>query len=196
MTAVLASPTLSQKAPPYDPGEFWDEMFEAPGVVRPHYRGLAERLATLGEAEVTTRQHAAELSFQSRGVTFAVNQGSQGVEKIMPFDLVPRMLLADEWSTIDRGLDERIPARGLKLALDALHGLGGHGSLIVGLPVSRQVAIGIGNPGNRFDETYAGPITGTGTIPESFRAVTFDVTRGRDPRAAGASIMCNQASAR
>ena len=74
MTAVLASPTLSQKAPTYDPGEFWDEMFEAPGVVRPHYRALAERLATLGETEVTTRQHAAELSFQSRGVTFAVNR--------------------------------------------------------------------------------------------------------------------------
>ncbi len=42
-------------------------------------------------------QRAAELSFQSRGITFAVNQGPDGVEKIMPFDLVPRLLRADEW---------------------------------------------------------------------------------------------------
>src|SRR3712207_4318785 len=83
--------------PPYDPADFWDEMFEAPDRVRPHYAQLARRLATLGPEEVARRQAAAELSFQVRGITFAVNQGAEGIEKIMPFDLVPRMIRADEW---------------------------------------------------------------------------------------------------
>src|SRR5260370_31437464 len=110
MTAVLSPSPTALAAPPYDPGAFWDEMFEASDVVRPHYQAIAARLATLGEAEVATRQHAAELSFQARGVTFAVNQDSQGVEKIMPFDLVPRLLRADEWQTIERGLEQRVRA--------------------------------------------------------------------------------------
>ena len=47
--------------PDYDPGVFWDEMFEAPGVVRPHYATLARCLATLSSADVARRQRAAEL---------------------------------------------------------------------------------------------------------------------------------------
>jgi uncharacterized circularly permuted ATP-grasp superfamily protein len=115
MSAVLSALLTAPAAPPYDPGQFWDEMFAAPDEVRPHYRALAALLATLGPADVATRQQAAELSFQARGVTFAVNQGAQGVEKIMPFDLVPRMLRADEWSLIERGLEQRVRALNLFL---------------------------------------------------------------------------------
>jgi uncharacterized circularly permuted ATP-grasp superfamily protein len=75
-------------------------MFETPDHVRPHYRALARRLAVLRPDEVTRRQRAADLSFESRGITFAVNQGPEGVEKIMPFDLVPRLIRADEWRHI------------------------------------------------------------------------------------------------
>jgi uncharacterized circularly permuted ATP-grasp superfamily protein len=114
VTVSLIPPALID-APPYDPGEFWDEMFEARDRVRPHYNPLARLLATLGPDEVATRQHAAELSFQARGVTFAVNQGSEGVEKIMPFDMVPRLLRADEWQTIERGLEQRVLALNLFL---------------------------------------------------------------------------------
>jgi uncharacterized circularly permuted ATP-grasp superfamily protein len=97
---------------------FWDEMFEAPGRVRPHYAALARHLGTLSEAEVARRQRAAEFSFQSRGITFAVNQGiegAQGVEKIMPFDLIPRLVSAAEWATIERGLEQRVRALNLFL---------------------------------------------------------------------------------
>ncbi|MBI2755908.1 MAG: circularly permuted type 2 ATP-grasp protein [Chloroflexi bacterium] len=90
-------------------------MFEAPGRVRPHYAPLARRLATLSPAEVERRQRTADLSFQARGITFAVNQGSEGVEKIMPFDLVPRILTAAEWRTIERGLEQRVRALNLFL---------------------------------------------------------------------------------
>ena len=101
--------------PRYDPGAFWDEMFEAPGIVRPHYQTLARRLATLSSADVARRQRAAELSFTVRGITFAVNQGAEGVEKIMPFDLIPRIIQADEWTRIERGLEQRVRALNLFL---------------------------------------------------------------------------------
>jgi len=102
-------------APSYDPEGFWDEMFDAQGRVRPHYAALAQRLASLNPAEVARRQRAAELSFQARGITFAVNQDPNGVEKIIPFDLIPRLIRADEWRRIERGLEQRVRALNLFL---------------------------------------------------------------------------------
>src|SRR5256885_11353851 len=101
--------------PAYAPGAFWDEMFEAPGQVRPHYAALARRLATLGAPDVAKRQRAAELSFQAQGITFSVNQDPSGPEKTMPFDLIPRIVLADEWARIERGLQQRVRALNLFL---------------------------------------------------------------------------------
>jgi uncharacterized circularly permuted ATP-grasp superfamily protein len=100
---------------PYDPGAFWDEMFARPGQVRDFYGPLAAALSTLSPPDVARRQRAAELSFQARGITFAVNQGLEGVEKIMPFDLVPRILTAQEWRTVERGLEQRVRALNLFL---------------------------------------------------------------------------------
>jgi uncharacterized circularly permuted ATP-grasp superfamily protein len=117
MAAVLPYVPISAStaAPAYDPGQFWDEMFQAPDHVRPHYRALADLLATLDPHEVAARQRAAELSFQARGVTFSVYQNAHGTEQIMPFDLVPRVLLADEWRQVERGLEQRVRALNLFL---------------------------------------------------------------------------------
>jgi uncharacterized circularly permuted ATP-grasp superfamily protein len=101
--------------PSYAPGEFWDEMFEAPGQVRPHYADLARRLATLSAADVQKRQRAADLSFQAQGITFSVNQDPIGPEKTMPFDLVPRIVTAEEWTRLERGLEQRVRALNLFL---------------------------------------------------------------------------------
>ena len=100
---------------PYQLDEFWDEMFEAPDRVRPHYAALSEALAMLSPADVERRQAAADLSFAARGVTFAVNQGAEGADKVMPFDLVPRIITAREWRTIERGLEQRVRALNLFL---------------------------------------------------------------------------------
>ena len=54
------------------------------------------------------RRRAADLSFRIGGITFAVNQGAEGVEKIMPFDLVPRVIVPEEWDRVSRGLEQRI----------------------------------------------------------------------------------------
>lgn len=114
MTATRA-PGTEASLPDYDPGDFWDEMFESSDRVRPPYAALAQQLATLTPDEVAQRQRAADLSFQSRGITFAVNQGPEGVEKIMPFDLVPRLIPPDEWRRIERGLEQRVRALNLFL---------------------------------------------------------------------------------
>jgi uncharacterized circularly permuted ATP-grasp superfamily protein len=111
----VAAPQLAG----YDPGGFWDEMFLDGGGVRDHYAPLASRIAGLSAQDVARRQLAAELSFQARGITFAVNQDPSGIEKIIPFDLVPRLITPEEWRRIERGLEQRV--RALNLFLDDVY---------------------------------------------------------------------------
>jgi uncharacterized circularly permuted ATP-grasp superfamily protein len=115
---AAAPPVHAARAPavpPYDPGPFWDEAFGAPGVLRPHYAALGRRLAAVGPAEVERRQRAADTSFMVGGITFAVAFGDEGVEKIMPFDLVPRLVVPAEWERVERGLAQRVRALNLFL---------------------------------------------------------------------------------
>ncbi len=115
MSSVGFEPNGTSSAAGYATDGFWDEMFSASGEVRPEYRALARQLAELRPAELERRQRAADASFRTRGITFAVNQDSEGVEKIMPFDLVPRIITAAEWRTIERGLEQRVRALNLFL---------------------------------------------------------------------------------
>src|SRR5687768_5412199 len=101
--------------PRYDPGDFWDEMFEPDAAARALYRKLAQRLQGLSSDAVARRQQAADLSFQARGITFAVNQDPSGIEKILPFDLIPRIISPSEWQRIERGLEQRVRALNLFL---------------------------------------------------------------------------------
>jgi uncharacterized circularly permuted ATP-grasp superfamily protein len=112
---MSAPPRVAATVPTYSPDGFWDEMFEAPGRVRPHYVDLARRLATLAAPDVAKRQRAADLSFQAQGITFSVNQDPSGPEKTMPFDLIPRIVEAEEWARIERGLEQRVRALNLFL---------------------------------------------------------------------------------
>ena len=106
---------MSLLSNPYDPGEFFDEMYEASGVVRPHYRSLVERLGTLPLPEFERRRAAVDLAFLRRGVTFTVYNDSEGTERIFPFDLIPRIIPAHEWARLEAGLIQRITALNLFL---------------------------------------------------------------------------------
>jgi uncharacterized circularly permuted ATP-grasp superfamily protein len=87
----------------------FDEMFEAPDKPRPHYAPVLERVFSLGPATIQRRRHLADLSFRNLGITFTVySDQASGVERIFPFDLVPRILPAAEWETIEAGLIQRI----------------------------------------------------------------------------------------
>lgn len=104
----------------YQYSDAYDEMFSLEGAARVQYRALIERLLQLSPEEILTRQQAAELSFLHQGITFTV-YGREGTdEHIMPFDLLPRMLTAGEWGTLEKGLTQRIMA--LNLFLKDIYG--------------------------------------------------------------------------
>ena len=99
----------------YDPGCFFDEMFEARGRVRPHYGELARRLAALSPEEFARKKNLADKTYLAQGITFTVYQGDEGTERIFPFDLIPRVIPAAEWELIARGLKQRLVALNLFL---------------------------------------------------------------------------------
>jgi uncharacterized circularly permuted ATP-grasp superfamily protein len=94
----------------YEVGEFFDEMFGENGKPRASARKLVNNIENLPEGELLSRQRAAERALLQMGITFNVYGESAGVEKIFPFDLVPRIVAASEWTRIERGLKQRITA--------------------------------------------------------------------------------------
>ena len=99
----------------YQPDDFFDEMFSAPGQARPHYETLLNRFREMGREEFGRKRLLADQSFLSQGITFTVYNDSRGTEKIFPFDLIPRIIPADEWDLLERGLTQRIRALNLFL---------------------------------------------------------------------------------
>jgi uncharacterized circularly permuted ATP-grasp superfamily protein len=99
----------------YDPHSAYDEMFEAAGRPRPHYHALLEELASVTPEEMLRRQLDADRAFLTQGITFTVYGDEQGTERIFPFDLLPRIVTAREWTTLERGLAQRITAINLFL---------------------------------------------------------------------------------
>lgn len=94
----------------YEIDAAYDEMFDAEGRPRPQYLPLYERLTGLPAAELRQRQQAADATFLNQGITFTVYGHDEGTEKIFPYDLIPRIITADEWAVIERGLTQRIIA--------------------------------------------------------------------------------------
>jgi uncharacterized circularly permuted ATP-grasp superfamily protein len=93
----------------------FDEMREPGGALREHYRALAETLAGLPAEELQRRKQSADLSFLTQGITFTVYGRDEGTERIFPYDLLPRIITAQEWDRIERGLTQRITALNLFL---------------------------------------------------------------------------------
>jgi len=99
----------------YDLDGVFDEMFEGVGRPRPHYHALLEELASVTPEELQRRQLDADRAFLTQGITFTVYGDEQGTERIFPFDLLPRILTAGEWTTLERGLAQRLTAINLFL---------------------------------------------------------------------------------
>src|SRR5258705_7755653 len=93
----------------------YDEMFEPSGVPRASYETLHARLGEMPAEELRRRQKAADLSFLHQGITFTVYGREEGTEKIFPYDVLPRIITSAEWTTIERGLIQRITALNLFL---------------------------------------------------------------------------------
>jgi uncharacterized circularly permuted ATP-grasp superfamily protein len=103
----------------YETGGFHDEMFEADGTPRSFARLLFERITSVGDAELRRYQQAAEQLLFRMGITFNVYGDEAGTEKIFPFDIIPRIVPANEWTQIDRGLRQRVHA--LNLFIDDVY---------------------------------------------------------------------------
>ncbi|MEN9937556.1 MAG: hypothetical protein RLZZ387_4135 [Chloroflexota bacterium] len=115
MTQITIDPATMPPFTSYQLGAAYDEMFAAPGEPRQHYRQLFQRLLELPPDEVERRQQAADLHFLNQGITFTVYGHDEGTEKIFPYDLLPRILSAADWATVERGLTQRITALNLFL---------------------------------------------------------------------------------
>src|SRR5579864_8004811 len=94
----------------YQTQGFRDEMFDDAGVVRPEARLLLDTIESLEEGQLLQCQQAAERLLLQMGITFNVYGDSAGAERIFPFDLIPRIVRAEEWAWIERGLKQRIHA--------------------------------------------------------------------------------------
>ncbi len=89
--------------------DIWDEMY-GDGKIRAHYKNFVSAIEKLPAEEITRRDEQAKKLFMSQGVTFTVYSSGEGIEKIFPFDVVPRIIKADEWSLIEKGIKQRLKA--------------------------------------------------------------------------------------
>lgn len=97
----------------YKTESFYDEMFLESGQIRPSYRLFKEKMDFLSTEELRRRKSTAERSYFNRGITFQVYGDPADQERIIPFDIIPRIIRSDEWSSIERGLKQRIMALNL-----------------------------------------------------------------------------------
>jgi len=112
MRAATAPPELTHLFRDYALTGF-DEMFVGRDRVRSHYRPLFQRLCELSPQELERRSRLAETLMRQQGITFTVYGRGRGTERIMPFDPIPRLVAAEEWDRIERGLRQRVRALNL-----------------------------------------------------------------------------------
>ncbi len=93
----------------------WDELFDRTGAPHAHCATLVDRLGRLYTSEFQTKRVNADLAFVNQGITFSVYADRRGVEKIFPFDLIPRTIPAAEWQALETGLVQRVRALNLFL---------------------------------------------------------------------------------
>ncbi|MBL8236646.1 MAG: circularly permuted type 2 ATP-grasp protein [Bryobacterales bacterium] len=92
----------------YSLGEAYDEMFASVGEPRPHFQALFDRLRELPMAELRRRKQTADQTFLHQGITFTLAGRDEGMERIIPHDLLPRIITGEEWAVIESGLTQRI----------------------------------------------------------------------------------------
>ncbi len=103
----------------YDRDGFFDEVFDADGRVRAHYVPLLARMDGFSADDLSRRGRLRDAAFRSQGITFTVYDEGEGIERTFPMDLLPRIVPADEWAHIERGLVQRVTA--LNAFLDDLY---------------------------------------------------------------------------
>src|SRR5215510_16393518 len=88
----------------------FDEMNGKGGELRAAYRELSRWLKETPAEALEYRRQEAELLFRRIGITFAVYGDAEAQERLIPFDVIPRVLSAPEWTLLQRGLEQRVRA--------------------------------------------------------------------------------------
>jgi uncharacterized circularly permuted ATP-grasp superfamily protein len=96
------------------PQGFWDEMREGSDF-RDLYRNVVNALKQLDVHSLQQKEKLASELFMNQGITFTVYNDDAGIERIFPFDIIPRILSGDEWKIIEDGLKQRLKALNLFL---------------------------------------------------------------------------------
>jgi uncharacterized circularly permuted ATP-grasp superfamily protein len=97
------------------PSGFFDEMYDENGTCRLHYRQFEGLLKKTSKRKLSQLQFSADKAQMAMGMTFNVYHDEKGVEKILHLDIIPRIIPAQEWDTIEKGFKQRIFAINLFL---------------------------------------------------------------------------------
>ncbi len=93
---------------------FYDEMHDANNATRPHYAAYADWLAATSPQRIARKRAEADIAFHRVGITFAVygdeSGPENGKERLIPFDIIPRIIPAGEWQRLQAGLRQRVRA--------------------------------------------------------------------------------------
>ena len=118
MTAVSASKTApADLFSDYDPGGYFCELFDKGGSRLP--ASIDRRLRALELKDLKRRAREASQHLYNLGITFTVYSDRDSIDRVLPFDPIPRVLTRDDWSTIDRGVRQRVAA--INLFLDDVY---------------------------------------------------------------------------
>jgi uncharacterized circularly permuted ATP-grasp superfamily protein len=113
----LRGPVISWGAVKWVPEtRAYDEAFDRTAAPRPHYRALVGALESFTLSEIDRRERLQKISLVDQGITFTVYGEKEGIERIFPFDFVPRIITAREWERIEAGLIQRVTALNLFIA--------------------------------------------------------------------------------
>jgi len=93
----------------------WDEMYGSNSQIRDHYRKVIEYISRESADDLNKKEELAKRLFMSQGITFTVYNSGEGIEKIFPFDIIPRIITASEWTFIEKGIKQRLTALNLFL---------------------------------------------------------------------------------
>ena len=88
----------------------YDEMFGSNDTLRPPYSEYKHWLDGEDAARLTRKSQEAEAFFRKTGITFNVYGEDDGDERLIPFDIVPRVITAQEWRKLSRGIEQRVRA--------------------------------------------------------------------------------------
>lgn len=88
-------------------------MYGPDSAVRDHYRKVIDYISAESADDLNKKEELAKRLFMSQGITFTVYNSGEGIEKIFPFDIIPRIITAKEWDLVEKGIKQRLTALNL-----------------------------------------------------------------------------------